>query len=345
FTANTMACLTEVLGLSITGCGSMLASDPRKLDLAYQSGKKIVELAKMNVKPRDIVTRKSFENAITVDMCIGGSTNTVLHLPAIAKEYSIDLDLDLFDNISRKTPNLTRIRPSGPHTMEDLDAAGGIPAVLNRMQKLLSLDQATVNGKTIGEIAKTAKCTDDTVIRPLGNPYSKEGGIAILRGNLCPAGAVVKAAGVSESMMKFHGPARVYDSEDDSMNAILEKKVKAGDVVVIRLMGPKGAPGMPEMLSPTSAIAGMGLAESVALVTDGRFSGGTRGGAIGHVAPEGWDRGPIVAVRDGDIIKIDIPGRHLDVDLPQKEIEKRIKEFKLPDRKLSGFLERYVRLL
>nr|MDO8086149.1 dihydroxy-acid dehydratase [Candidatus Sigynarchaeum springense] len=342
FTANTMSCMTEVLGLSLTGCATMLASDPKKLELAYQSGKRIVDLARKGVRPRDIVTLESFENAITVDMCIGGSTNTVLHLPAIAKEYDITLDLDLFDKISRKTPNLTKIRPSGPHMLQDLDAAGGIPAIMNRIVKFLHGDQQTVNGKSIAEIAAAGKVKDDTIIKPLEKPYSREGGIAIMRGNICPGGAVIKSAGVSEKMMKFSGTARVFNSEDESMQAILDGKVKAGDCVVIRLMGPKGAPGMPEMLSPTSAIAGMGLADSVALVTDGRFSGGTRGGCFGHVAPEGWDRGPILAVNDGDIIDIDIAARAINVRLTQKEIEERIKNFKLPSRTLSGFLKKYV---
>ncbi|MEX2680815.1 MAG: dihydroxy-acid dehydratase [Candidatus Sigynarchaeota archaeon] len=345
FTANTMACMTEVLGLSMTGCATMLASDPKKLDLAFRSGKRVVELARKGIKPKDIVTLKSFENAIAVDMCIGGSTNTVLHLPAIAMEFGIDLDLDLFDKISRTTPNLARIRPSGPHMLEDLDAAGGIPAVLNRIKKFLHGDQQTVNGKTINEIAAAGKVKDDTIIRSMDNPYSREGGIAIMRGNICPGGAVIKSAGVSENMMKFSGTAKVFNSEDESMQAILDGKVKAGDCVVIRLMGPKGAPGMPEMLSPTSAIAGMGLADSVALITDGRFSGGTRGGCFGHVAPEGWDRGPILAVNDGDIIDIDIPARTINVRLTQNEIERRVKAFKLPARKLTGFLKKYVETL
>ncbi|MHA1683932.1 MAG: dihydroxy-acid dehydratase [Promethearchaeota archaeon] len=345
FTANTMACMTEALGLSLTGCGTMLATDPAKLELAYQSGKRVVELVKKDIKASDIVTKKSFENAITVDMCIGGSTNTVLHLPAIAKEFGFDLSLDLFDKISRVTPNLTKIRPSGPHVMEDLDAAGGIPAVLKRLGNSLHLEQKTVNGNSIYQVAAEAEIKDEFVIRSIDDPYSTTGGIAILRGNICPGGAVIKMAAVSEEMMIFTGPAKVYNSEDDAMAAILEGKVVAGDVVVIRFMGPKGAPGMPEMLSPTSAIAGMGLESSVALITDGRFSGGTRGGAIGHVEPEGWDRGPIIAVNDGDLIKINLPERRLDLAISQDEMQKRIKAFKLPERVLSGFLQRYVKTL
>ncbi|MHA1369099.1 MAG: dihydroxy-acid dehydratase [Promethearchaeota archaeon] len=345
FTANSMACMTEALGLSLPGCATMLAVDPKKLEMAYETGKKIVDLVKDDVKPRDIVTKSSFENAIMIDMCIGGSTNTVLHLPAIAKEYGIKLPLELFDEISRKTPNLTKIRPSGAHVMEDLDAAGGIPAIMNRLKDMLHLDKKTVCGKTIGDIASESKCLNDNVIRPLDKPYSRTGGIAIMHGNICPQGAVIKVAAVSETMMTFKGPAKVFNSEDEAMEAILSRKIKAGDVVAIRFMGPKGAPGMPEMLSPTSAIAGMGLADSVALITDGRFSGGTRGGAFGHVMPEAWDRGPILAIQDGDTIIIDIPNRSLNVDLPTSEINKRISEFKFPKRELSGFLKKYVETL
>jgi dihydroxy-acid dehydratase len=345
FTANTMSCMTETLGLSLTKCGSMLAIDPKKLDLAFETGKRIVELVKQDLKPKDIISRKSFENAITVDMCIGGSTNTVLHLPAIAKEFGIDIDVKLFDEISQKTPNLTKIRPSGPDTMEDLENSGGIPAVLNRLVDLLNLNQNTVNLMTIGEIAKEAKVSNDQVIRTIENAYSKTGGIAILYGNLCPKGSVVKVAAVSPKIMVHSGPARVFNSEDEVMAAILDKKINSGDVIIIRFMGPKGAPGMPEMLSPTSAIAGMGLIDSVALLTDGRFSGGTRGPCIGHIEPEGWDLGPIAIIQEGEIIKIDIPNRTLDVDLPQEKIDKRLSEFKLPERKLSGFLAKYVKTL
>lgn len=346
FTANSMACMTEVLGLSLEGCATMLAVDPRKLDLAYETGRAIVRLVRERLRPRAMVTRASFENAIAVDMCIGGSTNTVLHLPAIAAAFGIGLDLDTFDAISKTTPNLVKIRPSGPHVMEDLDRAGGIPAVLHRIAHLLHGDALTVNGKTIGEIAKAATVKDATVIRPLEDPYSPEGGIAIMRGTICPGGAVVKVTGVAPEMMRFRGKAKVYDSETSAMEAILAGKVEAGDCVVIRLMGARGAPGMPEMLSPTSAIAGMGLAERVALVTDGRFSGGTRGGCFGHVAPEGWDRGPILAIRDGDTIAIDIPARRLDlVGVGEAEIARRAAEYPLPERHLTGVLARYVKNL
>jgi dihydroxy-acid dehydratase len=345
FTANSMSCMTEVLGLSLTNCATMLAEDPRKLDLAYQTGKQIVELVKKDIRPKDLVTKESFENAIMVDMCIGGSTNTVLHLPSIGKEFELQIDLDLFDQISRKIPNLTRISPAGVHRIEDLDQAGGIPAILNRLKDKLYVKQNTVNLKTIGEIATKGKCTNDEVIRPLNKPYSLTGGIAILKGNLAPDGSVVKAAAVSEKMMTFRGNAKVFNSENDCMEAVLSQKVKPGDIVVIRFMGRKGAPGMPEMLSPTSAIAGMGLIESVALITDGRFSGGTRGPCIGHIEPEAWDKGPIAALKDGDIIKIDIPNRTINVELTDQEIKMRLKSVKIPDRKLTGFLDKYVRTL
>jgi len=342
YTANSMSCMTEILGLSLTGCAAMLAEDPRKLELAYETGKQIVKLTKENIKPRDIITEKSFKNTIIMDLCIGGSTNTTLHIPDIAKEYDLDIGLEMFDDLSRKTPNLVKICPSSDYTMDDLDRAGGIPAVMKRLKDLLDLDVQTVNFKTIGEIAHEAVVKDDDVIRSIENSYSKMGALAVVRGNLCPKGAVVKIAAVDKKMMKHEGPARVFNAEYDAMDAILNHRIKLGDVVVIRFMGKKGAPGMPEMLSPTSAIAGMGLSDSVALITDGRFSGVTRGPCIGHIEPEGWDGGPIVAIEEGDNIKIDLLNRTLDLDLPDKTIEKRLKNFKLPPRKLTGFLAAYV---
>lgn len=345
FTANSMACMTEALGMSLTGCATMLALDPQKMKLAYETGKRAVELTKKGIKARDIVDEKSFENAITVDMCIGGSTNTVLHLPAIAKEYGIKINVDKFDEIARKTPNLTKIRPSGPHMMEDLDSAGGIPGVLKRLKgaDLLHNGLDTVNFKTIGEIADAAEVKDDSVLRKIDNAYSKQGGLAILKGNIAPLGSVVKVAAVSENMLVHEGPARIYNSEEEAMEAILTPdEIKPGDVIVIRYMGPKGAPGMPEMLSPTSAVAGMGLIESVALITDGRFSGGTRGPCVGHIEPEGWDKGPIAILKEGDVISIDIPKRSINVKLSDEEIEKRMEDFSLPKRQLSGFLKKYV---
>lgn len=348
FTANSMACMTEVMGLSLSGCATMLAEDPHKLDLAYQTGVQSVKLVKDNLRPRDIVTKQSFMNAIAVDMCIGGSTNTVLHLTGIAKEFDIDLPIEKFDEYSRKVPNLTRISPSGIHDMEDLNRAGGIPAVLNRLKSLniLHNNEKTVNFKTIGQIAEESCVKDNSVIKEIKDAYSNEGGIAILKGNLAPKGSVVKVAAVSPKMLVHKGPAVVFNSEEEAMNAILTpNRIKPGDVIVIRYMGKKGAPGMPEMLSPTSAIAGMGLIESVGLLTDGRFSGGTRGPCIGHIEPEAIDKGPISIIKDGDMILIDIPNRTLNIELSEHEINERFNNLILPKRKLSGFLDKYVKTL
>lgn len=345
FTANSMACMSEVLGLSLPYSGTALAVSKERYEIARESGRRIVELVKKGISTRKIVTRKSFENAIRVDMAIGGSTNTVLHLTAIAQEYGFELGLDLFDSISRKTPNLCRIRPSGPHFMEDLHRAGGIPTVLKRLGSLLDADCKTVSRKTIGEISRSAGEGDKSIIRTVSDPYSKDGGIAVLKGNLAPLGSVVKKAAVSEKMLVHEGPARVFNSEDDAMKAILGKKIKLGDVIVIRYSGRMGAPGMPEMLTPTSAVAGMGLTDSVALITDGRFSGGTRGPCVGHIEPEAFAGGPIAIVQEGDIIQIDIPKRALNVKLPQDEIKRRLSKWKPPERKLTGFLARYVKCL
>ena len=347
FTANSMACMTEILGLSLTNCAAMLAVNPKKMELAYFTGKQIVKLVKKNICPRDIVTEKSFENAIKVDMCIGGSTNTVLHLPAIAKEYGFDLSLDLFQKCAEISPNLIKIRPSGDLTMEDLYDVGGISAVMKRLESLLDTSQKTVNLSNIGEIIKNVDegIIDSQVLRTIDNPHSTQGGLRIVFGNLCPKGSVVKVAAVSEKMMVHEGPARVYDSEDKTMEAILGKKINPGDVIVIRYMGQKGAPGMPEMLSPTSAIAGMGMIDSVALITDGRFSGGTRGPCIGHMKPEAWEKGPIAAIREGEMIKIDLINRIVDLQIPQKEIDHRLNELQLPKRVLKGFLKNYVNSL
>lgn len=347
FTANSMACMTEILGLSLTNCAAMLAVDPDKMVLAYNTGKQIVELVKKNIYPRDVVTLKSFENAIKVDMCIGGSTNTVLHLPAIAKEYGFDLSLDLFQKCAEATPNLIKIRPSGELTMEDLFDVGGIPAVMKRLEDILDTSQKTVNMNTIGEIIANVDGSgiDNQILRTIDNPHSAQGGLRIIYGNLCPKGSVVKVAAVNEEMMMHEGPARVYDSEDEAMDAILGKKINPGDVIVIRYMGQKGAPGMPEMLSPTSAIAGMGMIDSVALITDGRFSGGTRGPCIGHMAPEAWEKGPIAAIREGEMIKIDLIRRIIDLQIPQNEIDRRLHDLQLPERELKGFLKNYVRSL
>ena len=344
FTANTMACLTETLGLSLTGCATSLAVDERKLEIARESGRRIVQLVKDGIKARDIITMESIRNAIRVDMCIGGSTNTALHIPAIARDFGHRISLDLFDEISRTVPHITSLRPAGPYSIRDLDNAGGIPAVLNRIKDKLE-DAKTVSGRSIKEIAASAKVADGEIIRPLDKPFHKQGGIAVLKGNLAPKGSVIKQAAVSEKMMKFTGKAKVYDSEAEASEAISAGKVVAGDVVVIRYEGPKGAPGMPEMLSPTSMIMGMGLGESVALITDGRFSGATRGGAIGHVSPEAFEKGPIAALKDGDIIDIDIPNRSLSVRLTDEEIASRLKDVVPRDRHPIGVLKRYRELV
>lgn len=344
FTANTMACLTETLGLSLTGCATSLAVDEKKLEIARESGRRIVQLVREGKNARDIVTMASIRNAIRVDMCIGGSTNTALHIPAIARDFGLRIDLGIFDEISRTVPHITSLRPAGPYSIRDLDNAGGIPAVLSRISRLLE-DADTVNGKTIREIAASAKVLDDEILRPLDRPFHVQGGIAVLKGNLAPKGSVIKQAAVSEKMMKFTGKAKVFDSEAEASEAISAGKIVAGDVVVIRYEGPKGAPGMPEMLSPTSMIMGMGLGESVALITDGRFSGATRGGAIGHVSPEAFEKGPIAALRDGDVIDIDIPNRSLSVRLSDEEIQARLKDVVPRDRHPIGVLKRYRELV
>jgi dihydroxy-acid dehydratase len=341
YTANTMACVTEALGMSLTGCATSLAVSSRKRRIAFHSGVRIVELIKKNITPRRIMTRRSFENAIRVDMALGGSTNTVLHIPAIAHEAGISLPLEIFDRISRQTPHIADMLPGGSHYLEDLEYAGGIPAVMKRLKRSLH-NTLTVSGKRIHQIADDAEVIDPEVIRPVTRAHHKEGGIAILKGSLAPEGAVVKQSAVSKGMLRFRGRARVFDSEEDAMKAILGRRIKAGDVVVIRCEGPKGGPGMREMLGPTSAIAGMGLSESVALITDGRFSGGTRGPCIGHVSPEAMEGGPIAIVRDGDIIDIDIPGRKVDLLLSRQEVKKRLSKWRPSRPRIdSGWLARY----
>lgn len=344
FTANTMACLTETLGLSLTGCATALADDNKKLSIARETGRKIVELVKKDIKPRDIISRESFRNAIRVDMAIGGSTNTALHLPAISKAFGCPVTLDDFDEISRVTPHITSLRPGGPFSIKDLDLAGGIPAVLNILKDMLD-DVPTANGKTIKEIASKGKVYNDNVLRSLDNPYHMQGGIAVLKGNIAPNGSVIKQSAVSPKMMKFSGKARCFDCENDAAKAITSGDIVAGDVVIIRYEGPKGAPGMPEMLSPTSLIMGRGLGEDVALITDGRFSGASRGGAIGHVSPEAYAGGPIAAVRDGDIIDIDIPARSLNVRLSDDEIAKRMSEVRIVERPVVGVQKKYRKLV
>ncbi len=342
YTANTMACMTEALGLSLTGCATAHAVSASKERIALESGRRVVELVRKDMKPLDIVSRQSILNAIRVDQAIGGSTNTVLHLMAIAMEGGIALELDDFDRISGETPHICNMGPAGPYTMKDLDEAGGIPAVMGRLADTLH-DAPTVSGNSLLEIARSAKVLNPEVIRPLGSPVHRTGGITVMYGNLAPGGAVVKSGAVSESMLKFRGSARVFDSEDDCNRAIRERRIKPGDVVVVRYVGPRGGPGMPEMLGPTSAIAGMGLSESVALITDGRFSGGTRGPCIGHVTPEAVDGGMIGLLKDGDAISIDIPGKRVDVDLSPLEIEERRKSFVPRKKELKGYLARYAR--
>lgn len=344
FTANSMACMTEVLGMSLTGCATTLALDPEKKKQAYETGKKIVELVKKNIKPRDIMTSQTFENAVRVDMAIGGSTNVALHLPAIAKEAGIKLTLDTFDQISKKTPNICHLRPAGVHDMEDLHNAGGISAVLNRLKKFIK-KSPTVNGKDIKTIAEEGNVGDrhafpknDDVIRQLNRPYYKEGGIAVLKGNIAKS-SVIKQTAVAPDMMRFTGPAKVFTTEEAVLKAVEGKKIKNGDVVVINFMGPAGAPGMPEMLTPTAVISGAGL--RVALLTDGRFSGGTRGACIGHIEPEAYNGGAIGVIKNGDIIEIDIPKRKLNVKLSDTEILKRLKNVKIPVRKMTPVLEKY----
>ena len=346
FTANSMNCLSEALGLGLPGNGTIPAVSAARLRLAKEAGKKIMYLVEKDIKPRDIATEKAFENAIHVEMALGSSTNTVLHLPAIAHEAGIGLDLNLFNNISSRTPNLCRISPAGPSHIEDLDRAGGIPAVMGELVKndLLDLGQMTVTGKTVKDNIGEARSLDKDIIRPLDSPYSPDGGLAILFGNLAPDGAVVKKSAVDPSMLKHSGPARIFESEEDAMKSIMDNRISKGDVVVVRYEGPKGGPGMREMLSLTSAIAGVGLDKDVALITDGRFSGGTRGAAIGHISPEAQEGGPIAIIREGDIIEIDIPERSLNVRLSKEEIANRLKEWSRPDYKVKkGYLYRYAK--
>lgn len=345
YTANTMACVTEALGMSLPRCATSLAVSADKRRIAFASGQRIVELVEKNITSRKIMTRKAFENTIMVDLALGGSTNTVLHIPAIAHDAGVELPLETFDILSKKTPHLANMLPGGEHYLEDLDWAGGIPVLLKRLRKNLN-NTMTVSGKKIFEIADAVAAIDENVIRPFNKPYHKEGGIAILRGNLAPDGAVVKQSAVSPNMMKFEGVAKVFNSEEDGMKAILNGMIKPGDIVVIRYEGPKGGPGMREMLSSTAAIAGMGLSESVALITDGRFSGGTRGPCIGHISPEAMEGGTIAILKDGDRIQIDIPKRRIDVLLSDKEIKERFNTWKpLKPKITKGYLSRYARMV
>jgi len=346
FTANTMACVTEALGMSLPGCATPPAVSAERLRIAKATGERVVGLINEDLKPRDILSSDSFENAIMVDMALGGSTNTVLHVTAIANEAEVDLPLSLFDKLSRRVPHLSSMIPSGPYDMQDLDEAGGIPALMKELMGALHLNAVTVTGQTVKENIANAVVLNADVIRPWDNPVHPEGGIAVLKGNLAPEGAVVKAIAISPKMLVHNGPAKIFDSEEDAMKAIMDKKIQEGDMVVIRYEGPKGGPGMREMLSPTATIAGMGLNESVALITDGRFSGATRGPCIGHVSPEAAVGGPIAMLRNGDIIEIDVPKRKLNVKLSHEELDKRAKSWtaKEPNVK-TGYLVRYSQLV
>lgn len=348
FTANSMNCLSEALGLALPGNGTIPAVSAKRIRLAKETGMKIMELIEKGILPRDIATKDAFTNAIAAEMALGSSTNTVLHLPAIANEAKIRLDLNLFNRISSQTPNLCRISPAGTSHMEDLDQAGGIPAVMAELAKegLINPEIITVTGKLVKENIKYAENLNIEVIRPIDDPYSKDGGLAILFGNLAPDGAVVKKSAVDKDMLIHQGPARVFESEEETMEAILSGQIEKGDVVIVRYEGPKGGPGMREMLSPTSAIAGVGLDKDVALLTDGRFSGGSRGAAIGHISPEAASGGPIAIVKDGDQILIDIPNRRLEIKLSKEEIEKRLANWQPKEPKIKeGYLVRYSKMV
>ncbi|MDO9582035.1 MAG: dihydroxy-acid dehydratase [Desulfomicrobium sp.] len=349
FTANSMNCLSEALGLALPGNGTIPAPTSARIRLAKDAGMQVMTLVEKNIRPRDIVTEKSVANGVTMDMALGCSTNTVLHLPAIFREAELDLTLDIFDSISRKTPNLCRLSPAGPHHISDLHEAGGIPAVMNELAASgrIELDVMTVTGRTLGQNLEALKPSilRPEVIRTVAEPYSKEGGIAILKGNLAVDGAVVKQSAVAPEMMQRTGTARVFEGEEDAVASIMNGGIKAGDVVVIRNEGPVGGPGMREMLTPTAAISGLGLGGEVALLTDGRFSGGTRGAAIGHISPEAAEGGTIGLVREGDLIRIDIPARSLELLVDEAELEQRRKDFKpYPKEIRSSILRRYSRM-
>jgi dihydroxy-acid dehydratase len=350
FTANSMNCLMEALGIALPGNGSILAVDEGRLELVKQAGEKILNMVNHDVKPRDIITKKSIRNAFALDMAMGGSTNTVLHTLAIAHEANIDFDLAELNEISKNTPYLCKVSPATPDVhMEDVDRAGGISAILNELSKkddVLILDLPTITGQSLGENIAGAHSKDESIIRSIDSPYSKEGGLAALFGNLAPNGSIVKTGAVDSKMLVHSGPARIYESQETALSGIMNHEVQPGDVVVIRYEGPKGGPGMPEMLSPTSAIMGMGLGDKVALITDGRFSGGTRGACIGHISPEAAERGPIAALENGDTIHVNIPDKSLNAELTDEEIQSRLdalSEFK--PKITNGYLGRYARMV
>ena len=345
FTANTMAVLTETLGMSLPRCGTASAVSSLKRRIAFASGERIVGLVRDQITPRQILTRAAFENAIRVDLALGGSSNTVLHLLAIAHEAKIPLPLELFDELGKTTPQLAHMNPGGPHFMEDLDTAGGVLAVLYQLREQIS-DNPTLLGPSIHELIAAVATVDEDVVRPVSSPIRPEGGLAVLKGNLAPQGSIVKQSGVSDKMMNFTGRARCYDSEEGAMAALLAGEVVAGDVVVIRYEGPKGGPGMREMLAPTATLMGLGLGDSVALITDGRFSGGTRGPCVGHISPEAAQGGPIALVRDGDTIVLDIPARSLHLEVSPAELEQRHSEWQAPEPKIkTGWLARYAKVV
>ncbi|MGQ9491736.1 MAG: dihydroxy-acid dehydratase [Anaerolineae bacterium] len=348
FTANSMNCLCEALGMALPGNGTILAVDPRRAELARAAGRQIMKLIEMNLKPRDIVTAQAIDNAFALDMAMGGSTNTVLHTLALAHEAGVDYPLSRLNEVAARVPNICKVSPSSAYHLEDVERAGGVSAILWELSKrpgILHTDALTVTGKTLLENVQGAESRDRACIRPLDDPYSAHGGLAVLFGNLAPEGAVVKTAGVLPEMLRHRGPAVVFDSHDEANAGILSGRVKPGDVVVIRYEGPKGGPGMQEMLAPTSNIMGMGLGGSVALITDGRFSGGTRGACVGHVSPEAAAGGPIGLIRDGDMITLDIPGRRLDVDVSDEEFARRRAAWQPVRRELSGWLKRYAAMV
>ena len=347
FTANSMNCLSEVLGLALPYNGTIPAVFAERIRLAKGTGMRIMDLVKQDLWPSKILTKKAFENAVTVDMAFGGSTNTTLHLPAIAREAGVQLSLQTFNEISERTPHLCNMAPGGPHHLLELHRAGGIPALMLELSRggLIHQEQITVTGKSIGENLKGKKNSNPEVIHPIEKPYHATGGLAVLFGNLAPEGAVVKRSAVDDAMLKHRGPARVFNSEEEALKVILDGKIQKGEVFVIRYEGPKGGPGMREMLAPTSAIVGVGRDRDVALLTDGRFSGGSRGAAIGHISPEAAEGGPIAAVQNGDMIEIDIPGKKLNLLISDEELKKRLSQWKPPKKELKGYLKRYARLV
>lgn len=345
YTANSMSCITEAIGMSMPGCGTALAVSAKKKRIAFDSGERVVNLVRRNVTPSSIINKKSIENGIIVDMALGGSTNTILHILGLAHELGIGIPLEKFDQISESISHIVNIRPGGEYFMEDLEFAGGIPATLKRLRHKMN-DCATVSGKQISQIAREAEIIDEDVIKPFNKPFHPRGGIAVLKGNLAPEGAVVKRTAVSSKMMHFKGKAVCFNSEEEAMKSILAGRIKKGSVIVIRYEGPKGGPGMREMLSPTSSVIGMGLGESAALITDGRFSGGTRGPCIGHIAPEAQTGGPIAIIQDGDEISIDINKKELNLNLSQREIDRRLSRWAPPQPKVrKGYLARYARFV